>query len=89
MSVTVVFSCGGCDATVEGTKPLAREFRSFSGRSWGIGGSVDTVKVDDVVPEGWVAFDPYTYATYCPKCWGEIVDGIEPAPPPAPGEEES
>lgn len=75
MSVYVTFECGGCDAKVKGTLPLAREFRSFSGRGHGFGsrGGVETVGVLDVVPEGWVAFDPYTYCTYCPTCWAEIM----------------
>ena len=33
-------------------------------------GARDTVQ--SVTPEGWVAFDPYTHCTYCPKCWAEI-----------------
>jgi len=75
VSVTVTFDCGGCSATVQGTEPLRREFRSFSGRSHGFGGAVDSVTVDDVIPEGWVAFDPYTYCCYCPSCWKSIADG--------------
>lgn len=74
MGVTVVFSCGGCDATANGTKPIRKEFRSFSGRGYGFGRAVITPLVEDVAPEGWVAFDPYTYCTYCPKCWNEIVN---------------
>lgn len=71
--VTVSFACGGCDAKAEGTTFLRKRFMSLSGRDHGIGGPVWDVGVDDVVPEGWVAFDPYTYCTYCPKCWEEIM----------------
>lgn len=76
MSVRVLFDCSGCDAKAEGTEPLRREFRSFSGRSWGIGSAVDANSVDDVTPPGWVAFDPYTYATYCPACWDSITTEV-------------
>ena len=75
MSVKVIFECGGCGATAEGTDRLRRHFRSFSGRSWGLGSTHDDAAAS-VVPEGWIAFDPWTYATYCPKCWAEIVEGI-------------
>lgn len=82
VSVTVQFSCGGCDAKAEGTHPLRKEFVSVSGRSYGIGLLQWACGVENVVPEGWVAFDPYTGCTYCPKCWAEIIDphgeNIEP-----------
>ena len=40
-------------------------------------GARDTIQ--GVAPEGWVAFDPYTHCTYCPKCWAGIVqETIEP-----------
>lgn len=73
MSVTVKFSCNGCDATADGTRPLCKEFVSFSGRSHGWGTHRITVGVEDVLPDGWVAFDPYTHCCYCPKCWAGIV----------------
>ena len=79
MSVRVLFECGGCDAKAEGTDRLKREFRSFSGRRCGVGGSVDVNSIDDVTPKGWVAFDPYTYATYCPDCWADIIEEKSPA----------
>ena len=83
MTVTVKFSCGGCDAVAEGTDWLRREFRSISGRSYGLGHVVPANTVEDVTPDGWIAFDSYTYATYCPKCWSEIEQGVEDAPAPA------
>lgn len=58
--IRLLFSCGGCDATAEGTGPLRRN---------------PSNTVEDVTPEGWVAFDPYTYCTYCPKCWAKIEGG--------------
>lgn len=76
MSVRVRFVCDGCHKTEDGTEPLRTEFRSFSGRSWGFGGSVPVNAVKDVTPEGWVAYDPYTYATYCPECWADIERGL-------------
>ena len=77
MTVTVKFSCGGCDATAEGTTWLRKEFRSITGRSWGFGRPVPVNTVEDVTPEGWIAYDPYTYCTYCPKCWADIEADIE------------
>jgi hypothetical protein len=72
VSVRVVFECGGCDAKADGTDRLRREFRSFSGRSHGVGTAGPANSVEDVTPAGWIAYDPYTYCTYCPKCWAEI-----------------
>lgn len=73
MTINVLFECGGCSAKAQGTAPLRREFRSYSGRAYGIGGTVNVNTIEDVTPEGWVAFDPYTYATYCPDCWAQII----------------
>ena len=28
--------------------------------------------IQDVAPDGWIAFDPYTGCCYCPKCWKDI-----------------
>ena len=72
MSVKVLFECDGCEAKTEGTDWLHSRFISVSGRSYGIG-SRHTDKAADVAPEGWVAFDPYTGATYCPDCWASII----------------
>lgn len=72
MSVHVEFRCGGCDAVSAGTEPLRVEFRSFSGRSYGVGKAVASNTVEDVCPEGWIAYDPYTYCTYCPTCAAEL-----------------
>ena len=72
MSVTVTFSCDGCSKTTPGTTYLGRRFRAFSGRGYGFG-TWEHDKAGDVAPEGWVAFDPYTGACYCPDCWDGIV----------------
>jgi len=79
VGVTVKFSCGGCDATAYGTAALRMEFRSFSGRRWGFGSAIPSNTVEDVTPEGWVAFDPWTHATYCPECWASILRDEEDA----------
>ncbi len=71
MSITVTFNCCGCDATVPGTSYLKSHFESFNGSGYGFG-SWKNDTVEDVTPEGWVAFDPYTRACYCPECWAEI-----------------
>ena len=77
MSVTVHYRCDGCDAEADGVMPIRKEFRSFSGRGYGIGTTVFADSIESVAPEGWMPFDPYTYACYCPKCWKEI-EGEEP-----------
>jgi hypothetical protein len=77
MSVTVKYSCGGCDAEAEGTEPLKIGFRSVSGRSWGLGSYVPMNSPVSVAPEGWMPFDPYTHCCYCPDCWAEIEVGEE------------
>lgn len=82
MSVTLVFACDGCDAKTEGTKRLRKEFVSISGRNYGIGAPRWQESPEDVAPEGWIAADPYTYCTYCPKCWTEIDHGQPSHVPP-------
>ena len=67
--IEVIFKCGGCDAKARGH--LRREFRSFNGKGWGWGRYHETT-AQEVAPEGWVAFDPYTLCTYCPECWASI-----------------
>jgi hypothetical protein len=77
VTVHVEFRCGGCEAKAWGTHWLKREFRSFSGRTYGIGGTVPSNTIEDITPEGWIAYDPWTYCCYCPKCWTEIQDGSD------------
>ena len=77
--ITVTFSCCGCDAVAKGTEGLRRQFLSITGRDYGFGSyRYDTA--EDVTPEGWIAFDPYTGCTYCPDCWASIKDqiGVKP-----------
>ena len=83
MSVTLVLSCGGCDAKTEGTGPLVQKFTSFSGRDHGFG-TTRITSVLDLIPEGWVAFDPYTYCCYCPACWTSIQSGTGTTPSTCP-----
>ena len=71
MSVTVNFSCGGCDAKAKGTTFLKRTFHGLNGKSYGFG-HWHFDQPQDVAPDGWIAFDPYTGCCYCPKCWAEI-----------------
>ena len=73
MSVKVIFECDGCDSKADGVTHLKAEFRSlFGGRPSGLGAWTKT-KPEDVRPPGWQAFDPYTGACYCPKCWEWIL----------------
>lgn len=78
LQVEVDYSCGGCDAHEKVKAWVKNEFRSFSGRDHGFG-TYHLTEMKDVIdstcPEGWIAFDPYTQATYCPKCWSELVEG--------------
>lgn len=74
MGVRVIFECGGCDAKAEGTDRLRQEFRSVSGRSYGFGRAIPANTVEDVTPEGWIAYDPWTYCTYCPECFDSIAN---------------
>ena len=71
MSVTVKFTCDGCFKEEVGTTFLSRHFDSLSGKGYGFG-TWRTDTPQDVAPEGWVAFDPYTGCCYCPECWAEI-----------------
>ena len=71
MSVKVKFECDGCDKDAWGKHRLASKFVSLSGRSYGFGSWHDD-KIEDVTPDGWVAFDPYTRCCYCPECWADI-----------------
>jgi len=69
--ITVHFSCGGCDAKTEGTRRLTRRFVSINGKGYGFG-HYEYDQPQDVAPEGWVVFDPYTGCCYCPTCWKDI-----------------
>ena len=73
MSITVTFQCTGCFRTEPGTTILQRGCWSFTGRE------VPKRGVEDVAPEGWIAFDPYTGCTYCPECWAWIENGGDSA----------
>lgn len=70
MTVEVTFRCGGCDASTEATGPLRRRYEPIRPGS-NLCRTV-TDAVEDIVPEGWVAYDPYTHCTYCPSCWATI-----------------
>ena len=71
MSVTVYFHCGGCNKCETGTRSLRRRFVGISGKPYGFG-HYECETPQDVAPDGWVAFDPYTGCCYCPDCWSEI-----------------
>ena len=76
MSVKVKFECGGCFVEADGTAFLRRHFDSINGKGYGFGAyRFDTPQ--DVAPEGWIAFDPYTGCCYCPECWAGI-ENVDP-----------
>ena len=67
--ITVKFECGGCFKTEEAQ--MKRQFVSLNGKGYGFG-SYHTDSIDEITPEGWIAFDPWTQCTYCPECWESI-----------------
>ena len=76
MPVNVLFQCGGCFKEAKSTTWLKRKFVYLNGRPRSIMeggfGHYEYDKPQDVAPEGWIAFDPYTGCCYCPACWAEI-----------------
>jgi len=76
MTVKVIFECDGCDAKIDGVRPIRETFHSLDGKGWGFGRWCrDTI--EDVAPYGWISFDPATKCTYCPKCWSSIIKAVE------------
>jgi len=74
MTTKLWLSCDGCHAETKSDKYLRRRFHGVSGKSHGFG----TFEYDlpqNIAPDGWIVFDPYTGCTYCPTCWAEIKDG--------------
>ena len=67
--------CGGCDATTPAGQ-VRQVFRSFSGRSYGLGNYHEAIEWD--LPDGWVKFD-LIGCTYCPSCAAEIWPEAEAA----------
>lgn len=77
MGVRLQLDCGGCDASVLTQGHLSKQFHSLDGSGHGFGRWI-LENPEDLAPEGWIMFDPYTQQTYCPECWGSIVgDGEE------------
>lgn len=75
MSVTLRFACDGCDAVADSTDRVRWRFDGVTGRPHGFGVRRQEQSVETLAPSGWVACDPYTFATYCPHCWREIMTG--------------
>lgn len=78
MSVRVLFECDNCEKKEFGTHPLRREFRSITGKTYGLGSFVPVNTVLEVAPTGWVPYDPYTQCTYCSACYQLIQDKETP-----------
>lgn len=76
MSIYIEFRCDGCEAKTEQTRMPQRRFESVNGKGWGFG-HYHTDKIEDVVPDGWHAFDPFTGCCYCPTCWTEITESVD------------
>lgn len=76
MATRLILSCGGCDATATSESFLRREFHSLNGKGYGFG-SWKLCDPQEIVPTGWILFDPYTQCTYCPDCaaYLGLVDG--------------
>lgn len=75
MTCHVHLECGGCDAKAD-TKPIHAEFIPLFTNSMFCRTEYPVV-TNNLAPEGWVIFDPYTLATYCPECWASIIDPAE------------
>ena len=70
--ISLTFRCGGCEAQAEGTTFLQRKRTVTVQGADGSWGYYTDPKAEDVMPEGWIAFDPWTQCTYCPKCWADL-----------------
>ena len=71
MAIKVKYACDGCHIEADAATWPRRHFHSINGKGYGFGHwSFDNF--NDIAPEGWVPFDPYTGCCYCPKCWDEI-----------------
>ena len=72
----LLLNCGGCEATA--CVPLRRRHEVVVAGAFVANGStydrcvVVTDDPEGVAPDGWVVWDPYTFATYCPECWAGI-----------------
>lgn len=73
MSVHLLLKCSGCHDAEITVGPLRKEFHAFNGTGsgWGVYQVADP---EALTPEGWIMFDPYTQATYCPDCWAGLLE---------------
>ena len=76
MPVQVTFKCSGCWEAEAGPFTLGKRFQSFDGKGYGWG-QYRYDQPADVVPEGWVAYCPYTGCCYCPECWQLIEETMK------------
>jgi hypothetical protein len=69
LRANVYLACCGCDAKHEApvTIDRRRHWISPNFAAW-----LKPALTSDIDIDGWVAFDPYTNATYCPTCWDSI-----------------
>jgi hypothetical protein len=73
MGVNIQFVCDGCEKDTPGERSLRRKFQGITGKSYGFGSYLYETP-EDVKPDGWVSFDPYTGCCYCPSCWENIME---------------
>ena len=71
MSVSIVLNCDGCEASTQGGS-MYRHLGPRVGHSLYLRPTLEAA-FEAAVPDGWVAYDPWTYCTYCPDCWESIV----------------
>lgn len=72
--VQITFACSGCDAVHDaGSHLVRRQFRSFSGRDYGVGTWqwIGMPEFASLFPADWEK-DTLTGADYCPKCAAEV-----------------
>ena len=69
MGLQILIQCDECFAKPESDLPtFKRYFDSSNGKGYGFGVH-KWPHIQDLMPQGWLAADPYTSCTYCPKCW--------------------
>lgn len=79
MTVQITYRCSGCDAAATVTDVRAKRIVlttnaiTVSGMAWDKV-RIERPSIESAAPDGWMVWDPYTLATYCPECWTSIED---------------
>ena len=74
--ITLTFECGGCFKKEPGMLRSGIRVHGFAEDvKFPYMVAKSSLHMQDYAPEGWIAFDPYTKATYCTECWAQIESG--------------